>query len=222
MKRFLPLFTAALMLPIFSSAQTPSPKPAVKAGTKANIKPATPAAVEPVAPKTPLLTREELRACKGQVEANDAEAKTINVAQAVFNAERDELKKIDDELRQIIKDRNASAAAMTQERAELLKAGEDLEAKVKEAKKEEGATLVATHNAKAAAFTARADDFNQVGAALKTQAAAHGGRVDKYNQGKNELVARADAYNRSIASWKANCADRRYDEADDLAIKSGK
>lgn len=218
MKRFLPLFTAVLMLPICAVAQTSPPKPAVKAGAKK----AAPAAAQPAPVKTPLLTREELRACKALVESNEAEAKAINAAQQALDLERDELKKNDEALRVVINGRKATMEAMTQERAELLKAGEELSAKVKEAKKAEGEAMVAAHNARAAAFTARADAYNQEGVTFKDQAAAHGARVDKYNQSKNELVARAEAYNRKLETWKTSCADRRYDENDEIAIKNGK
>lgn len=222
MKRLLLLLSAALMLSSHVFAQTAAPKAALKASAKAASKPASPAAAEPALPKTPMLTREELRACKGQVVANGAEAKAINAAQAVLDAERDEVKKTDEAMRLVIKERNATMAAMSQERAELLKAGEGLNAKLKEAKKEEGEAMVADHNAKATDFTARADSFNQAGASFKTQLAAHGERIEKYNQSKNELTVRVEAYNRNIEAWKASCADRRYDEADEIAIKNGK
>jgi len=223
MKRFLLLFSAALMLSSHVLAQTAAPKPALKASAnKAASKPASSAAAEPAPPKTPVLTREELRACKGQVVANDAEAKAINAARAALDVERDEVKKTDEVLRLVIKERNATMAAMTQERADLSKAGEAMNVKLKEAKKEEGEAMVAEYNAKAVDFTARADAFNQAGASLKTQAAAHGERVEKYNRSKNELTVRADAYNRNIEAWKTSCADRRYDEADEIAIKNGK
>lgn len=219
MKRLLPLITAALMLPLGLQAQTPPAKPAPKPAAKAQ-KPAAPEAAAPA--KAPLMTRDELRACMKQVEVNDVEAKAINAAQAARNQERDELLKSEEALKQVIKDRAAALATLNQERADMLKAGEELKVKLPTVKKEEAEVMIAAYNAQAAAFDAKADAYNKSGGPIKEQTAAREARVDKYNQGKDALVARAEAHNRNIEAWKASCADRRYDEADEIAIKAGK
>ncbi len=226
MKRFLLLCSAALMLQTGVFAQTSAPKPALKSGAKtgpkAAPKPATPASAETAPPKTPLLTREELRACKKMVDENMAQATAINLANAELAPERDALKKLGEELKQAMQTHKDGMASLTQERADLLKAGQDLQAKTKDMDKEEGEAAVAAYNAKATAFTARADAYNATGASLNAQVVAHGERVTKYNKNKDELLAHEDAYKRGSAAWKAACFDRRYDEADEIAIKNGK
>lgn len=226
MKRLLPLFIAALIVPTWALAQTPAPKPAVKASAKASAKSTpkstAPAVVEPQAPKTPLLTREELRACNKMVDENMVHATAINSANAELGPELDELNKVGADLKLAIQNHKDGMARLTQERAGLVKAAQELPAKTKEMDKEEGEAAVAAHNAKAAEFTARADDFNKVGTALNVQVAAHGERVEKFNRSKDDLMEHEDAYKRGMAAWRAACADRRYDEADEKAIKEGK
>ena len=222
MKRFLLLFSAALMLQTHAFAQTSAPKPALKAGAKAAPKPTKPAAAEPATPKTPLLTREELRACKKMVDENIVQATAINLANAELVPERDALKKLGDDLKQAMQTHKDGMASLTQERADLLKAGQELQAKTKDMDKEEGEAAVAAYNAKAAGFTARADAYNATGASLNAQVLAHGERVTKYNKNKDELLAHEDTYKRGNDAWKAACAERRYDEADEIAIKNGK
>ena len=220
MKRLLPLIiTAALMLPLALQAQTvpvkSAPKPPAKS-QKSTVPEAAPVA------KAPLMTRDELRTCMKQVEVNDVEARAINAAQAVRNAERDELLKSEEALKLTIKARADALALLNQERAEMLKAGEDLKVKLPTVKKDEAAVMIAAYNAQASAFDAKADAYNKSGGPIKEQTAAREVRVDQYNLGKNELVARADAHNRNVEAWKKSCSDRRYDEADEIAIKAGK
>lgn len=224
MKRFLPLLFAALVLPMTASAQTASTKPAAKSATKAATKAAAPAtaAASAAAPKTPLLSREELRACMKMVDENNVQATAINKANNELAPERDELKKLGDELAQAMQKHKDGIAGLTQERADLLKAGQELQAKTKDMEPQEGEAAVAAYNARAKAFTAKADEYNAGGAALNGQVAAHRARIESYNKKKDELLAHEDSYKSGIATWKAACSDRRYDEADELAIKKGK
>jgi uncharacterized protein YoxC len=222
MKRFIPLLLAALLMPMTSSAQTASAKPAAKTGTKPAAKPVAPAAASAAAPKTPLLSRDELRACMKMVEENNVQATAINKSNSELAPERDELKKLGDELAQALQKHKDGMTVLTQERADLLKAGQDLQAKTKDMDQKEGQEAVAAYNARANAFTKKADEYNANGAALNAQVVAHRARVDVYNKKKDELIAHEDSYKSGTAAWKAACADRRYDEADELAIKQGK
>lgn len=220
MKRFIPLLFAALLLPMTASAQTASTKPAAKGGAKAAAP--APAAASAAAPKTPLLSRDELRACMKMVDENNTQATAINKANNELAPERDELKKLGDELAQALQKHKEGMAALTQERTDLVKAGQELQAKIKDMDEKEGKETLEAYNARAKEFTSKADQFNANGAALNAQVATHRARVDAYNKKKDELMDHEDAYKKGISAWKAACADRRYDEKDELAIKQGK
>jgi predicted nucleic acid-binding Zn-ribbon protein len=62
---------------------------------------------------------------------------------------------------------------------------------------------------------------NQAVAAYNDKAKALEARVDSWNQRNAELTARVNAVNNDRETWQSDCAERRYREDDEIAIKRG-
>ncbi len=242
------LLFAAAGVTAQAQTQTPS-KPASKAAAKPAAAPAK--AASAAGEKTlslggkssggPILTRDELRVCISQEESIrkrldahaalrpplDQQKADLTTAQQGLRTERaplEDMKKKAEDLAQRMKgygDRvgtwnervktfntdNPTGAKGDRERTALNKEREDLAVvqKALEAEKTEFAAkseaMVRDYNVKAAAVDAQVTDWNQ--------------RNEQWN-----LDARALEADRS--EWVINCADRRYREDDETAIKRGK
>ncbi len=233
-----------------AQAQTPAPaKPAAK--TAANPAAAPAKAASAAGDKTmslggksssgPILTRDELRACLSQEESIrkrleahtllraplDKEKADLSIAQQNLRAERaplEDMKKQAEALSERMKAYGARVTAWNdsvtafntnaptgakadRERVALNKEREDLgvQQKVLETEKTELAAkseaIVRDYNAKAAAVDAQVTNWNQ--------------RNEQWNQDARALEA-------DRSDWVINCADRRYREDDETAIKRGK
>jgi len=244
------LLPAGLWLAAFSVAlaQTP-PKPAPK---PAASKPAATTPGKPAEGKTlslgggsdsggPLLTREELRACIKQeetirirlneVEAQrvplDAEKQAIATEQQALREARapiDALKAQAEELSGRLKafsarvddwsqrvkafnDANRTGTAADRQREDLNKERTEIEKLRIELESERtrltagNQEVVRNYNAKAVALDARVNDWNQ--------------RNAQWNDTSRKLEAERQ-------NWVSSCADRRYREDDETAIKAGK
>jgi predicted nucleic acid-binding Zn-ribbon protein len=247
--RFLPLMML-LVASFAAQAQTQTPaKPVAKAAAKPAAAPAK--AGSAAEDKTlslggksssgPILTRDELRTCLSQEEVIrkrldahtalraplDKEKSDLSAVQQTLRAERaplEDMKKQAEDLSQRMKDygvrvngwnervaafntANPSGARGDRERSALNKERDDLGVlqKALEAEKAELATksetLVRDYNAKATAVDAQVTGWNQ--------------RNEKWNQDARALEA-------DRSEWVISCADRRYREDDEIAIKRGK
>lgn len=231
-----------------TSPDKPAARPATQPANKAAAKPASPAAAGDKtlslggkASSGPILTRDELRTCLSQEEAIrkrldahtalraplDKEKADLTAAQQSLRTERaplEDMKKQADGLSERMKAYGVrvtawndsvtafNAAAPTgskadRERTALNKEREDLgvQQKALDAEKTEfGAkseVTVRDYNAKAAAVDAQVSGWNQ--------------RNEQWNQAGRALEAER-------SEWVISCADRRYREDDEIAIKRGK
>ncbi len=235
-----------VLLSAGAHAQTQPPIPA-KSAAKAAVKPAAPAAGDKTmslggkAGSGPILNRDELRACLSQEEAVrkrldahtalraplDKEKADLAAAQQSLRAERaplEDMKQQAEALSERMKAYGArvtawndsvtafNAAAPTgskadRERTALNKEREDLgvQQKALDAEKTELAAkseaTVRDYNAKAAVVDAQVTGWNQ--------------RNEQWNQDGRALEAER-------SEWVISCADRRYREDDEIAIKRGK
>jgi len=173
-------------------------------------------------PKPKLMTRDELRACIDQQEANSKEAEAIKVEQTSY------------------KD---GAAALKGEKANV-EAGESaLSKQVAEVKAEKEAILAA-HAALTAeapklskedlkarneAYTARTNAFNTMFDAVKTADAAQSvkrkafaDKIDGLDAQVKALEERTEKHFDGLDKWKAECQNKPYDENDEKIIRKEK
>jgi predicted nucleic acid-binding Zn-ribbon protein len=251
-QKFLPALLLATASFAVLAQTPPAAKPAAKAAAKPAATPAKPAKAASAADdKTlslggksssgPILTRDELRACLSQeevirkrLEAHtalraplDKEKADLSAAQQNLRTERaplEDMKKQAEDLSQRMKDYGArvngwnervaafnaappAGAKADRERLALNKEREDLGVaqKALETEKTDFAAkseaLVKDYNAKAAVVDAQVTGWNQ--------------RNEQWNQDARALEA-------DRSEWVISCADRRYREDDEIAIKRGK
>lgn len=124
------------------------------------------------AKKTPLLTRDELRACMASHTKRQQERDSLVDAKSKLDAERVDIQTSG----QALKDQ---LAALDRTNAEMV------------------AKYVEANNAREK-------------------------RIDDFEKASNDFNARVEAATAADAAYKKDCADRRFDEKDELAIKKGK
>ncbi len=241
----MPLTWVAAQTPPGSAPARPAAKPAAKpAAPTAADRTATlgGGSGSGEATRRPILTRDELRSCLNQEETIRLRLADHRAAREPLNRERDEMAKAREELAaertqvQAVNERiaalrtrmEAHAARVSQwnkdveafnsgrpaqggsgererlrinaEREALAKAQTELEAE-RAAVASGGEQVVSAYNAKARALEARVNDWNQ--------------RNEAWNTTGRELEAERQG-------WVDNCADRRYREDDEIAIKAGR
>jgi len=215
MKRI--LLPLALVVAVAAQAQTTT-------NPKAKVDPKNNKVSNPVVekPKPKLMTRDELRACIDQQEANAKEAEAIKTEQASYKANADKLK--------------SEKAAVEAGEAALAKQVSDVKAE-KEA-------IVASHTALTAeapklskedlkarndAYTARVNGFNTMFDGVKTADAeqsakrkAFADKVDALDAQFKSIEDRQEKYFDAADKWKAECQNKAYDENDEKAIRKEK
>lgn len=215
MKRLFPLLTAAALIAPAASALAQVP-------------------VGKTTSKAPILTKEELRACMKREVAVNEQRTTAENRKAVLDAERAEVTKLSEGLQPLKADVEAKAGAIKQlnERTRVLgerivafnakaanppaddagrKALQDEE---KQLKTEAGA-IEAEGKPLQAAYEAAV-------AALNDKAKVHDERAAAWNEKQSQVVAAAREAEQARQGWMLDCADRRYREDDEKAIKAGK
>lgn len=173
-------------------------------------------------PKPKLMTRDELRACIDQQEANSKEAEAIKVDQAAYKANAEQLKA---EKATIETGEAALAKQIEEVKAEkeaILKAHETLTA---EAPKLEKAALKARNEAYVARTTAFGTMVESVKAADAEQGVkrkAFSDKVDALDAQFKAIEDRTEKHFDANDKWKAECQNKAYDENDEKAIRKEK
>jgi predicted nucleic acid-binding Zn-ribbon protein len=241
---------ASLLWATMASAQAPSAaKPAPKPATTSAATPAPAAKPADGATRSfgtgagsgPLLTREELRACLTQeedirkrVDAAAAQRAALNDEKSALTAERDALtadrgtidaakKAIDDlsgrykvhgervqrwnERAKVLGETTRTGASIDRERAALNNERVDLE-KERAALETERTQLAAQGEEAVKAFNAKASAID--------------GRVTDWNVRNQKWSEAAAAIDSEREAWVKSCANRRYREDDENAIRRGK
>lgn len=215
MKRI--LLPLALVLAVSAQAQ-------ITNNTKAKVDPKNNKVSNPVVekPKVKLMTRDELRACIDQQDANAKEAEAIKVEQASYKANAEKLKA---EKGVIEAGETALAKQVADVKAEkeaILKAHETLTA---EAPKLEKAELKARNEAYTARTTAFGTMIDAVKAADAEQAVKRKGfseKVDALEAQFKSIEERTEKHFDANDKWKAECQNKAYDENDEKAIRKEK
>ena len=196
----------------------------VTPNTKAKIDPKNNKVSNPVVekPKAKLMSRDELRACIDQQDANSKEAEAIKADQASYKANADKLKA---EKAELEVGEAALAKQVTEVKAEkeaILKEHDTLTA---EAPKLEKADLKARNDA----YTARTTAFGTMIDAVKAADAeqnvkrkAFSDKVDALDAQFKTIEARTETHFDANDKWKAQCQNKAYDENDEKAIRKEK
>lgn len=215
MKRI--LLPLALVFAVSAQAQ-------VINNTKAKVDPKNNKVSNPVVekPKVKLMTRDELRACIDQQDANSKEAEAIKADQAAYKANAEKLKA---EKATIEVGEAALAKQVAEVKAEkdaILKSYEALSA---EAPKLEKAELKARNEAYTARTTAFGTLVDAVKAADAEQAVKRKGfseKVDALEAQFKGIEERTEKHFDAADKWKAECQNKSYDENDEKAIRKEK
>jgi hypothetical protein len=213
MKRLLLSVCLAALLPALAQAQTVNPN--------AKVDPKNNKVSRPVVekPKQVLMTRDELRACMKTQAANDEEAKAIKVVEAEQKAEREALLAAKNEFPKREEALAANVAAIKAEQDALLKMHADISAQASKLEKAELKAKQDEYMAKANALNERIEAHNKTKDAYLAERKNFDSKVDAHNKAKDELSTRVDNYFDKHDEWKKSCANKAYDEADEIAIK---
>lgn len=215
MKRI--LLPLALMVAVSTQAQ-------VINNPKAKVDPKNNKVSNPVVekPKVKLMTRDELRACIDQQEANTKEAEAIKAEQAAYKANADKLKA---EKVTVEAGEAALGKQVTDVKAEKEAILASYEALKAEAPKLDKAELKARNDAYTARTTAFGTMIDAVKAADAEQAAkrkAFAEKVDALDAQFKSIEDRTEKHFDANDKWKAECQNKPYDENDEKAIRKEK
>lgn len=140
-----------------------------------------------------LMTRDELRACFKQENGVKGERQAVTGDRASVDAERDSL--------------TLERDALARELAAL------------EAFKGEGAKVDATNADAVNAYNARAVEMVN---GYNTRKKANDATIEVWNGRNATLRQRENVYNDTHRAWKDNCANRRFREDDEKAVRAGR
>ena len=218
MKRI--LLPLTLVLAVSAQAQ-------ITNNTKAKVDPknnkvSNPVVEKPTAPKPKLMTREELRACIDQQEANSAEAAAIKTEQASYKANAEALKAEKAVVEAGEAELSKKIAAVKAEKEGILAEHAAIAAEASKLKKEE-------LKARNEAYLKRTTDFNGMFEAVKaadaeqaTKRKAFGEKVDALDVQFKAIEERTEKHFDANDKWKAECSNKAYDENDEKAVRKEK
>ena len=215
MKRI--LLPLALVLAVSAQAQ-------VTNNPKAKVDPKNNKVSNPVVekPKAKLMSRDELRACIDQQEANSKEAEAIKVEQASYKANADKLKA---EKGSIEAGEAALAKQIADVKAEkegILKAHETLTAEAPKLEKNELKARNEAYQARTTAFNTMFEAVKAADAEQSTKRKAFGEKVDALDVQFKAIEERTEKHFDANDKWKAECQNKAYDENDEKAIRKEK
>jgi len=207
MKRVLLSLCVAMALPALAQSQ-----PAKPASTKKT-------AAAPAKAKMVVMTRDELRACFKQQAANSAENIAIDKEKEAFQEERNGIVASKEALLKQSVELGNRATAIQAESSRLVEAQKEFqkpvpkeEVKAVEARRIEFNEAVAAHQLKVDAYNTDKTPFNDTKTALDA-------RIEANNARGKALQQRTEKYNDTVDEWKASCANKPYDVADEIAVK---
>jgi hypothetical protein len=215
MKRILISLAAAVAVGVMLPASAQTANPAAKVDPK-NNKVGKPVVEKP---KEKLMTRDELRSCMKTNQDNVVEAKAIKAVEAAYNEEHAKLLAEKPLLSKRSEELVATVTQIKNDREALIKFGEDIKVRAPKLEKDELKTLQDEYQAKAAALEPRIEAANKAKDAYMADGKTFDARIEAHNKVREELSARIEKHFDASDDWKAACANKKYDEADEIAIK---
>lgn len=215
MKRI--LLPLALVIAVSAQAQ-------ITNNTKAKVDPKNNKVSNPVVekPKAKLMSRDELRACMDQQEANSKEAEAIKAEQASYKANAEKLKA---EKATIEAGEAALGKQVNEVKAEkeaILKAHETLTAEAPKLSKEDLKARNEAYTARTTAFGSMVDAVKAADAEQGTKRKAFSDKVDALDAQFKAIEDRTEKHFDANDKWKAECSNKAYDENDEKAIRKEK
>ncbi|WP_326538783.1 hypothetical protein [Pseudorhodoferax sp.] len=206
-----------------TAAQAPkTAKPAAKAPA-AKPKPpqlvAAPGAVIQAKPKVKLMTRDELRACLDRQDASAAESKAIEADDKVLAEERSKVLLERDAIKAKQVEIETAEKTLLADNAAVAKRFEELKELLPKMSKKEQTEAKADYEARAKGVNEQIDPHNQRKKVFLSEVKAFEERVDSFNKRKDALAERADKLGDAQESWRNECGNKPYDEADEIALK---
>ncbi|MFG6466670.1 hypothetical protein [Roseateles sp. BYS87W] len=215
MKRI--LLPLALVVAVSAQAQ-------ITNNTKAKVDPKNNKVSNPVVekPKVKLMSRDELRACLDQQDANSKEAEAIKTDQAAYKANADKLKAEKGTLEAAEGVLAKQVADVKAERDGILKAHETLTAEAPKLDKAELKARNEAYQARAAAFGPMVDALKAADAEQGVKRKAFAEKVDALDAQFKAIEDRTEKHFDASDKWKAECQNKPYDENDEKAIRKEK
>jgi len=186
-----------------------------------------------------IMSKDELRACLAQKDVVDKRRGEVVANNDQLTRERDALQQTGAALRAEgaqIEQRNTAIRALSDRNREHQAKVQDWNgraAKLKDAPPADQERLLAELNAEKdglqksfdtlkAEQTQLSAGFNELVAAYNARAQEHARNVEALNTRATQLSDQSQAEARERDTWRTSCADRRYREDDEIAIKRGK
>jgi chromosome segregation ATPase len=210
MKRLLISLGVALALPVLAQTPAPSVKP-----EKASTKKAAPVAKS----KIVVMTRDELRVCLKHKAADSAESAAIESEKVKFQEERVGVIADKDALLKQSMEIETAAKSIVAERNELMEAQKEFEKPAAKADLKAAETKRAEFNARADANGKKIETYNAEKNIFNKAKDALDVRIEASNVRGKALQTRADKLNDSVDDWRATCANKPYEVADEIAVK---
>ena len=215
MKRI--LLPLALVLAVSAQAQ-------ITTNSKAKVDPKNNKVANPVVekPKVKLMSRDELRACIDQQEANGKEAEAIKAEQASYKANAEKLKAEKATIEAGEAALGKQAGEVKAERDGILKAHETLTAEAPKLEKAELKARNEAYQARTAAFGTLVEALKAADAEQGVKRKAFSEKVDALDVQFKGIEDRTEKHFDANDKWKAECQNKPYDENDEKAIRKEK
>jgi chromosome segregation ATPase len=215
MKRI--LLPLALVIAFSAQAQ-------ITTNTKAKVDPKNNKVANPVVekPKAKLMTRDELRACIDQQEANGKEAEAIKAEQASYKANADKLKAEKGTIETADAALGKQVTEVKAERDAITKEHDAIVAEQAKLSKDELKARNDAYQARANAFGPMVDAVKAADAELATKRKAFSEKVDALDVQFKAIEERTEKHFDANDKWKAECQNKAYDENDEKAIRKEK
>lgn len=215
MKRI--LLPLALVLAVSAQAQITN-NPGAKVDPK-NNKVANPVVEKP---KPKLMTRDQLRACMDQQDANGKEAEAIKADQASYKANAEKLKAEKVTLEAGEAALGKQVTDVKAEKEAILKAHEALTAEAPKLSKEDLKARNEAYTARTTAFGGMVDAVKAADAEQGVKRKAFSEKVDALDAQFKGIEDRTEKHFDANDKWKAECSNKAYDENDEKAIRKEK
>ncbi len=211
------LISLALIVAVSAQAQ-------ITTNTKAKVDPKNNKVSNPVVekPKAKLMSRDALRACIDQQEANQKESDAIKADQNAYKANAEALRAEKAALEAADAELSKQVEAVKAERDAILKEHEEIAAAAPKLSKEELKARNEAYQARANAFGPMVDKVKAGDAENNEKRKAFAAKVDGLDAQFKAIEDRTEKHLDASDAWKAECANKAYDENDEKAIRKEK
>jgi chromosome segregation ATPase len=173
-------------------------------------------------PKAKLMSRDELRACLDQQDANSKEAEAIKAEQAAYKANAEKLKAEKAEIEAADAALNKQINDVKAEKEAIMQAHEALTAEAPKLDKAELKARNEAYLARTNAFGGKVDAVKAADAEQTAKRKAFSEKVDALDAQFKAIEERTEKHYDANDKWKAECGNKPYDENDEKAIRKEK